>query len=96
MTEPLHRFAESDTPSQVNVPNSWPGLIIWALGRFGIGLVFAYGLWVVYGDLKETNKQMMAILQARAVADADLARSLTELTMAITQTVNEARTAHKP
>lgn len=94
MTTQLHSIAQNDTPASVEVPNSWPGLAVWALTKFGIGIVFAYGLWVVYGDLKSTNAQMMTILAQRAVTDAELARSMAGLTVAIEQITRESKTAH--
>lgn len=90
----LHQFAQADTPEQVTVPSSWPGLATWAIGRFGIGIVGIYGLWIVYGDLKATNERMMRILESRAVTDAELARSMSGLTAAITKIADESRSAH--
>lgn len=59
----LHTFAQNDTPSQIEIPNTWHGLIVWAVGRFGIGVVFtgllAYGIAVVYQDGRKDQTQLL-------------------------------------
>lgn len=53
-------IAESDTPEAVNVPQDKISLIIWAVGRFGIGAVFAYAAYLIYGDMKASNERFIA------------------------------------
>ena len=59
----IHSFAENDTPAQIEIPNTWYGLIVWAVGRFGIGVVFtgllAYGIAVVYQDGRQDQTQLL-------------------------------------
>lgn len=56
MSERLRQFAESDTPEVVTIPPGWPGVIMWAIGRFGTSIVMAivaiWGLTVVYQDMR--------------------------------------------
>ena len=70
--ETIRRLAQSDTPSAVEVPNTWAGLMIWAVGRFGVGMLLAaaslYGLNIVYGDNKNLiNRQMEAFREQTKV-----------------------------
>ena len=57
----IHSIAESQTPPEVNVPQTWGGLIVWALGKWGIGIVFLALLVPVYQDLKISNSQFATI-----------------------------------
>lgn len=55
--EELHDLAQKDSPEGVNIPNSWRGLISWAVIRFGVGILIA----VVFGlMLKEVYRDMRA------------------------------------
>jgi hypothetical protein len=83
----LNQVAQHDTPEQVNVPNNWNGLALWAVGRFG-GIIIATamcaaGLYQVYQDLQTTNMRMLSMLEARAVSDSKLADALNQLTHAV-------------
>jgi hypothetical protein len=57
----IHAIAESLTPPDVSVPQTWGGLIVWALGKWGIGVVFLALLVPVYQDLKTSNSQLATI-----------------------------------
>jgi hypothetical protein len=57
----IHAAAESTTPPDVNIPYTWGGLIVWALAKWGIGVVFLALLVPVYQDLKTSNSQLAAI-----------------------------------
>jgi hypothetical protein len=59
--EEILAVAESHTPPDVTVPHTWGGLIVWALGKWGIGVVFLALLVPVYQDLKTSNQQLAAI-----------------------------------
>ena len=63
-TENLHQFASDATPSTVEIPKTYTGLIIWAVGKWGIGIVFAAFLIPVYSDLKASNQRLADISQA--------------------------------
>lgn len=41
MTEPLRQIAEKDTPNGVDIPPGAKYLILWAVGRWGGGIVIA-------------------------------------------------------
>lgn len=59
--EEIHSIAESLTPPSVSVPQTWGGIIVWALGKWGIGVVFLALLVPVYQDLKTSNSQLAVI-----------------------------------
>lgn len=59
----LHRIANADTPEPVQVPNTWQGLIVWALAKFGSGIVvagvFGWGIVHVYADMRADRAQLL-------------------------------------
>jgi hypothetical protein len=61
--EELHGIANHDTPSGIEVPNTWQGLIVWALARFGVGIavagVFGWGIVEVYADMRADRAQLL-------------------------------------
>lgn len=60
----MHTAASDSTPQNVDIPNSWWGLLAWAVGKWGIGIVFAAFLIPVYQDLKASNQRLADIAQA--------------------------------
>lgn len=60
----LHQIAEKATPADVNVPQTWGGLLVWAVGKWGVGVVFLALLVPVYQDLKISNRQLAEISSA--------------------------------
>lgn len=105
MTDTLTKIANSDTPAVVEVPSTWAGLIVWAAGRFGVGVIFAvvfgYATREVYYDGKERQDQLMNYViernvsdSKRAVADSELAKSLVLLSDAVEAMCAEAKRAH--
>lgn len=59
----LHALASRDTPQGVNVSPEKVSLIVWALGRFGVGLVFAYSAWMMYTDNKALTERLMVMTE---------------------------------
>lgn len=59
----LHSIAHADTPHDVEVPNTWQGLIVWAIARFGIGIlvagVFGFATKEIYADMRADRLQLM-------------------------------------
>lgn len=60
----LHARATESTPPSVSIPASWPGLIVWAAGKWGVGAIFAAMLYPLYQDLKASNQQFVTITKA--------------------------------
>ena len=52
----IHSIATSDSPRGIEIPNTWQGLIVWAIARFGVGIivaaVFAYATKEIYTDMR--------------------------------------------
>lgn len=98
-TETLYTLAEADTPESVEVPRDMTGLLFWAIGRFGSGILLAiacgWALTRVYEDHAKQTAQLMTILETRAKLDAEMTDTLAHLTDAINQVAKDAREAHK-
>lgn len=63
--EELHKVAQNDSPSYVDLPKSWPGILAWVTVRLGpwavIALVCGWATSVVYTHQREDQ---LALLQA--------------------------------
>lgn len=77
------RNANHDTPPDVDVPHSWMGLILWAVGRWGFGVPIAIALVFVYQDLRlESNSKTDLIRSITDVQHANV-RALEAMSAAI-------------
>lgn len=94
----VHSLAEADTPSIVEVPNTWSGLLVWAVGRFGSGILIAaiciVGIVRVYGDMREQNQALILLIKEQTQASSGLQTALNELRNSLTAVANEAKMAH--
>jgi hypothetical protein len=94
----IARIANADTPPNIQVPDTWSGIVIWAVGRFGSGIimaaVFAYAAWVVYKDDHLLIDRVMTAFEARSKTDTELAAALTALTRQLADMRDEVRDAH--
>ena len=61
----LHLMAKRDTPEIVEVPETWPGIIAWLIGRFGVGVLGFGLLYIVYQDFMATHKDFYKDIKAR-------------------------------
>lgn len=75
-TENLHQMAAATTPENVEIPKTYTGLIVWAIGKWGIGIVFAAFLIPVYQDLKASNQRLADISQANVQVLTALAQKI--------------------
>jgi len=75
-TENLHQLASATTPENVEIPKSYAGLIVWAIGKWGIGIVFAAFLVPVYQDLKASNQRLADISHANVQVLTALAQKI--------------------
>jgi hypothetical protein len=87
----LHAIAESTTPSNVQIPQTWPGLIVWATGRFGIGIVFLILLIWVYQDFQLANRAMVDVVRANTSAIEALVTKTEETSKNVERLENEIR-----
>lgn len=83
----LHQLAQADTPSAVYVPNTWAGLITWAVTKFGVGVmfaaVFAWWLMTVYADLRSDATRVLAAFEKQSETNAHTVNALQQLTLAV-------------
>lgn len=79
----IHSIADADTPEQVNIPQTWQALVVWAVARFGVGLVvaavFGYSTTIVYQDLKASRDQLMEAYKDNTRVIETFNRQLDEL-----------------
>lgn len=59
-TDTLHQIAQNDTPAAVHVPKDLNGLIVWAIGRFGGGILLAAACSTVKGEIWWTTSPTVA------------------------------------
>lgn len=75
-------IANSDTPDIVNVPPGLMGLVVWAAGRFGVGvagmIVFGFALKVMYGNWREDSVRHEQREQATTDANLAIAKNMVE------------------
>lgn len=94
----VHSLAQADTPALIDVPNTWSGLVVWAVGRFGVGVLFAavcvVGITRVYGDIKELNKELVQLIREQAQTSAGLQLSISKLETTISTVALDAHKAH--
>lgn len=99
-TTQLHNIAQQDTPTSVEVPKEWRGLLIWAVGRFGSGILMAaacgWALTRVYDDHATQTRQLMTILEQRARVDSEMTLTLSRLGQSIDELRRDAANAHRP
>lgn len=99
-TEQLHEMAENDTPSNVNVPQDWRALMVWAVGRFGVGIVVAWVFWQAWREERQESHartdRLMTLLEGRAKVDAEMTTALDRLRTMIDEVAKDAREAHRP
>lgn len=71
-TDQIHAHATATTPQGVEIPKTYAGLIVWAVGKWGAGAVFLGMLFPVYQDLKASNQRVADI----SVANVEVLRAL--------------------
>jgi cell division protein FtsB len=83
----LHKIATRDTPEAIEVPNTWQGLIVWALARFGVGIavagVFGWGIVHVYADMRADREQLLDAYKDAITVMQSVAMKLEDQTEAI-------------
>lgn len=91
-------MAQADTPEAVQIPNTWAGLAVWAVGRFGIGALVAAVFWQAWREERlhshTRNDKLVEILESRAKIDAEMSLALGNLTRSIDDMRREAGNAH--
>lgn len=87
----LARMVNADTPQGVYVPSQWTGIILWALGRFGIGIVFVYAAWMIYQDNKALTERVIKSNERWAEVQANTVQAMQSLKSAVDMNSAEIR-----
>jgi hypothetical protein len=63
----LHKIANQTSPPEIDIPDTWMGIIVWAVAKFGIGViisgVFAFATVRVYEDLTALNVRVLTAFE---------------------------------
>lgn len=77
--EDIHAAAKADLPEAIEIPKTWPALIIWAIGKWGVGVVGFALVVPVYQDLKSSNERFAKLSEANVQAITTLASQVNRL-----------------
>lgn len=95
----LHQLADHDTPSIVRVPNTITGLLMWATGRFGVGILVAaaamYATAKVYTDLTLQNARILEVIVAQTRTSQETAEAIKEMRRSIEDQNRTIQEAHR-
>jgi hypothetical protein len=83
LKEGISKMADSDSPEHVKIDGTWSSLLVWAIARFGVGIIgFAFG-YKVYMDMRadysferEEKKKMIVVLERMIDQQKELKSSL--------------------
>lgn len=81
--EGISKMADSDSPEHVKIDGTWSSLLVWAVGRFGVGILgFAFG-YKVYMDMRQDQsyerdekRKMITVFERIASQNDDLKDAL--------------------
>jgi hypothetical protein len=97
--EDLHTIANDTSPKEVNIPNTWMGLIVWAVAKFGIGViisaVFAFATVRVYEDLTLLNQRVLTAFEQQTRAAESNNAAIREMISQIKQIETDHRKYEK-
>lgn len=102
MTKALREEAQKDTQTPSDVFDTWPKLIVWAIGNLGPGVVIALGMAAVtslalkqvYGDNRALMEKMMGIIEKKAETDAASVEAQRQISDGLRSIAQDARDAH--
>lgn len=77
--EEIHAAATEDLPDSIAIPKTWPALIVWAIGKWGVGVVGFALVIPVYQDLKSSNERFAKLSEANVAAIQQLANQITRI-----------------
>jgi len=90
----LHQYAQNKTPADVSVPQTLPGLALWAFGQYGPWALFVVSTWLLYNDTKATQAQLLEVTKSQISINAQVVTQMEGVNTAIKQMVEEAKKAH--
>lgn len=81
--------ANKDTPQIVNVPQTMSALIVWAVGRFGIGIIGLFACWIFYSDMKLDRERTMAAFENQTKTTMEFRHALETNTKVLERMVSK-------
>lgn len=75
-----HAAAQASTPSNVEVPPTWSGIALWALTKWGMGIVGFLLVVPLYMDLKASNERFASITENNVKAITIFSKNVEEMT----------------
>jgi len=91
----LHTIANRTSPDEIQIPNSWQALIVWAVAKFGVGIlatiVLGYAVSHVYSDLTALNNRVLTAFEQQTQA----ATANREAVLQMAETLKRIETEHR-
>ena len=91
----LHDIANHTSPREIEIPNSWQALIVWAIAKFGVGIiatiVLGYAVSHVYLDLTALNTRVLTAFELQTQA----ATANREAVLQMAETLRRIETEHR-
>lgn len=91
----LHNIAQFDAPQSVHVPNTWHGLVVWLVARFGVGMlvaaVFGYSTSVIYEDMRTDRQHLLDAFRENTRVVELFTSKMNELSKSIEQANQKGR-----
>lgn len=91
----LHNIANRTSPDEIYVPNTLQGLIVWAVAKFGVGIlasiVLGYAVTHVYADLTALNNRVLTAFEQQTAA----ATANREAVLQMAETLRRIETDHR-
>jgi hypothetical protein len=98
--EELHSIANDASPQEVSIPNTWQGLIVWAVAKFGTGILLAAVLGVatvrVYEDLTILNTRVLTAFEQQTKAAESNNSAIREMINTIQRIEDDHKQYNKP
>lgn len=69
----LHELAQAEIPE---IPKTWPAIIAFLVGKWGVGAIFGAMLVPVYLDLKASNERFAKLSEANVQAIMTLSQRI--------------------
>lgn len=95
----LHDIANRDAPLEVQIPNTWQGLMVWALARFGVGIlvaaVFGYATMIVYVDMRADRAELFSAYQQTTKVIEEVSAGMRDNTEAVRKNTEAIEEAHR-
>ena len=91
----LHTIANHTSPPEIEIPNTWQALIVWAVAKFGVGiiatLVLGYAVTQVYSDLTVLNNRVLTAFEQQTKA----ATANREAVLQMAETLRRIESEHR-